>query len=89
MPQGILRTAEFSVKPNHGVTTPLAAIKTLGTDAMPVPCVAISVGTTGAYTFTLPDGVTTQAVTLASGVLHYISTRVALTSAAGSVVYWY
>jgi hypothetical protein len=84
-PQGVPATYEFDVTKLHGVTTPRAAIET--DDGVPRPCVAISVGTTGMFNITAPDG-TVVGVPLAAGVLHYISTSV-LPTGAGVIIVWY
>jgi hypothetical protein len=56
---------------------------------IPEPCSAISVGTAGAYTIYPVNSWTGVVVTLAAGMLHYITTAKALGSPAGTVVYWY
>ena len=88
MPQGIPRSAELDNSELHAVTEVRAAIKTQGTDSMLIPCTAISVGTTGAYTLTNPDGTTVVGVILTAGVMYWFSTRV-LPTGVGTVWVYY
>ena len=85
-PQGIPKTYEYEMDALRPISGAYAAIQT--DDGTPIPCRYISVGTTGAYTLTNPDG-TTQIITLNSGILHPITTKTALAAGAGVSVYWY
>lgn len=73
------------------VSNAYAAIQTHRENGASVPlaCRGISVAVDGNYTLTLLDGTTTIVVFLAAGTIHPISTRTALSSGAGTAIYWY
>jgi hypothetical protein len=81
-------SVQFSVEALRNVTEPRTTIQT-NSNGVVIPCRAISVDTTGTYVVTLPSGASTVTVYLAAGIIHYISTAVALGSPSGTVTYWY
>lgn len=78
---------EYWVEEIRVVSAGFAAIQNAA-DGVALPCRAVSVDTAGNYTLTNPDG-TTIVIVLAAGVLHWITTKVAFGTPAGTVTYWY
>ncbi len=82
----------YDITELHGVTTASTAIA-VDADSQPIACVSFMVATTGNYTLANPTGANASAativLTLTANVMYYISTKVALAAAAGTVVYFY